>query len=76
MGSGSMSWEQIWQKYAGKKPEGEEKFDDDVYLTIVQKACSTNTKIDKLLGCNPASLAAVEAASDLADVGQVLGEIG
>lgn len=45
--------DQIWFKYAGALPsdlpEGA-AFPDDVYYTILQKACSSNSVVDKLCG--------------------------
>ena len=45
------SEEQIWNKYAGclpsELPEGS-TFQDEVYYTILTKACSTNKHVDKL----------------------------
>ena len=61
------SEEQIWHKYAGALPsdlgEGEE-FSDDVYYTILQKACSSNSVVDRL--CGHVS-SAVGAAADVGE---------
>lgn len=49
---------QIWIKYAGclpsELPDGA-TFDDDVYLTIIRKACSSNQRVDKLCGVSAAT---------------------
>lgn len=42
-----LSEEQIWQKYAGcSSPH--EVHDDEIYRTILQKACTSNQHVDKL----------------------------
>jgi len=55
--------EQIWLKYAGCSPsdlpEGA-AFDDEVYRTILEKACSTNRHVDVWCGVN-------RLAADVAD---------
>lgn len=61
---------QIWLKYAGmlpsELPEGS-AFHEDVYTTILQKACSTNEQVDKLCGC--VGDAAADAAAWSSDIG-------
>jgi len=65
------SEEQIWEKYAGclpsDLPDGA-GFSEDVYLTILQKACSTNQYIDRMCG-----QCATEMASAAAQAGSVPG---
>jgi len=63
--------EQLWKKYAGclpsELPEGAE-FHPEVYLKIVEKACSTNRHIDQLCGaCVEVAPTVAEAASRVAD---------
>lgn len=62
-----MSDEQIWHKYAGclpsDLPDGA-AFADDIYLTILQKACSSNKHVDALCGhCADVAAAAHEVVS-------------
>lgn len=61
--------EQIWVKYAGMLPSelpAGSAFPDDVYYTILSKACSSNAVVDRL--CGQASQAAVAAAAEAAEV--------
>jgi hypothetical protein len=68
--------EQIWHKYAGclpsELPDGA-RFDDDVYVTILTKACSTNRHVDMLCG---ASRWSVDVADVADNVAKGVGEMG
>ena len=56
---------QIWQKYAGcvpsELPDGV-ALGDDVYMTVLRKACSTNRYLDTL--CGGGELADAAASAD------------
>lgn len=72
------SEEQIWLKYGGclpsELPEGG-AFHDDVYYTIINKACSTNKHVDKLCDRGLWSLATA-SIGDLADVVATQAQMG
>ena len=69
-GSGSLSWEEIWQKYEGqivqeecaaalngsrRSQQGSEALSMQIYLRILEKSCATNQAFDSLfLKENPA----------------------
>jgi len=71
---GGMSEAQIWQKYAGCVPSEGDQLEEDVYYTIISKACTSNHVVDDLcVGglagvAGAASVAAQFAASTASDV--------
>lgn len=62
--------EEIWKKYAGDMPQEGAIFNEDVYYTILNKACSTNSHVDRLCGlAEPATAAFSDAAQVAAEIG-------
>lgn len=83
--SEGMSEEQIWQKYAGiSSPREVEGLDDEVYHTILRKACTSNQHVDKLCltlassaaGWTVGGLASGMAAAAATSLGKSLQEAG
>ena len=65
--------EQIWFKYAGALPSDLPDggaFPDDVYYTILHKACSSNSYVDRLCGH------VADAATEVADAAGELSRFG
>ena len=66
-----LSDEEIWHKYAGYVPSEGESLPEQVYYTIIEKACSSNQHIDAM--CAGVRSAATAAAAAAAAVGTAAG---
>jgi len=63
---GGMSEEQIWQKYAGCVPREGEHLDEEIYHTIISKACTSNKAVDDLCAMSDGAVGMVHSAADMA----------
>ena len=61
---GGITSDEVWRKYAGFVPREGERLPNDVYYTILRKACTSNSQIDAL--CSGMSTAEVGAVAEAA----------